>query len=256
MQIRVLDERLAVARDNVRVQQDSLEIARVRFEAGGTSELDVQQATALLQGHRGDDPAARASRRRQAVDSLCVLLGVPPSELAQQLGGEPAHVPQAPCDDGRRHPGRPAAAAPDVRARRAGRAPRRARASASPTADCCPRFQLVGSVGLQRRRRPRNFFEGRSFAASTGPAFDWPILNYGRLINDVRLQDATFQELVVAYANTVLTAQQEVEDALVGYLRGSRAGRSSRPRASRRRRAPSTSRWSSTARAPPTSRRC
>ena len=40
------------------------------------------------------------------------------------------------------------------------------------------------------------------------------------MINDVRLQDATFQELATAYSNTVLVAQQEVEDALVGYLRG------------------------------------
>ncbi len=94
VQIRVLDERLAVARDNVRVQQDSLGIARVRFEAGGTSELDVQQATALLKDTEATIPQL-GIETRQAVDSLCVLLGLPPSELRERLEGAP-RVPQVP----------------------------------------------------------------------------------------------------------------------------------------------------------------
>ena len=46
------------------------------------------------------------------------------------------------------------------------------------------------------------------------------MLNYGRLINEVHVQDATFQELVATYGDTVLRAQQDVENALVGYARG------------------------------------
>jgi len=65
-----------------------------------------------------------------------------------------------------------------------------------------------------------NFFEGHSFESFGGPRFDWPILNYGRITNAVRVEDATFQELAATYANTVLRAQQEVEDAVAGYLRG------------------------------------
>ncbi len=87
-------------------------------------------------------------------------------------------------------------------------------------AELLPSLQLVGRVGLSAEEAGK-LFEGASFAATTGPSIDWPILNYGRLINDVRLQDARFQELLVSYSNTVLTAQAEVEDALVGYLRGS-----------------------------------
>ena len=51
-----------------------------------------------------------------------------------------------------------------------------------------------------------------------GPSFQWNILNYGRLRTNVRVQDARFQELVLAYQNTVLQAQQEVEDSLVAFL--------------------------------------
>lgn len=51
------------------------------------------------------------------------------------------------------------------------------------------------------------------------PQFKWDILNYGRLLNNVRLQDARTQELVATYQNRVLTAAREVQTALRGFLR-------------------------------------
>jgi NodT family efflux transporter outer membrane factor (OMF) lipoprotein len=217
VRIRVLDERLAVASDNVVVQQNSLEIARVRFEAGGTSELDVQQATALLKDTEATIPQLGIDMR-QAVDSLCVLLGLPPTDLARELGGT-GHVPQVPATIAVGIPADLLRRRPDVRRAELAAAAQSARIGVS-TAALLPSFQLAGSIGL-RADDFAKLFEGRSFEASTGPAFDWPILNYGRLVNNVRLQDATFQELAVSYANTVLAAQQEVEDALIGYLLGS-----------------------------------
>jgi NodT family efflux transporter outer membrane factor (OMF) lipoprotein len=216
VRIRVLDDRLAVARENVSVQQQSLEFARVRFEAGGTSELDVQQATTLLRDTEATIPQLGIDLR-QAIDSLCVLLGLPPTELAQQLGGK-GRVPQVPTTMAVGIPADLLRRRPDVRRAEWAAAAQSARIGVS-TAELLPSFQLAGSIGL-RAEDAAKFFEGRSFEASTGPAFDWPVLNYGRLVNNVRLQDATFQELAVSYANTVLIAQQEVEDALTGYLRG------------------------------------
>jgi outer membrane protein TolC len=55
--------------------------------------------------------------------------------------------------------------------------------------------------------------------ANMGPTFQWNILNYGRILNNVRFQGARFQELVAAYQSTVLTAAQEVENGLVTFLR-------------------------------------
>jgi outer membrane protein TolC len=52
-----------------------------------------------------------------------------------------------------------------------------------------------------------------------GPGFTWSILNYGRITNNVRSQDARFQQALVNYENTVLKAAQEVEDALIGFLK-------------------------------------
>jgi len=200
--IRTLDERLTVAVDNVRVQQESLDIARVRFEAGGTSELDVQQAATLLHDTEASIPQLELLRRG-SIDSLCVLLGVPPQALPEVTVGIPADLLR------RR---------PDVHAAEMRAAAQSARIGVA-SAELLPSFQLVGSLGLSADSA-RKFFEGHSFQAVAGPAVTWPILNYGRLINDVRLQDATFQQLAIEYSDTVLVAQKDVEDALAGYLRG------------------------------------
>ena len=50
------------------------------------------------------------------------------------------------------------------------------------------------------------------------PSFQWKILNYGRIVNNVRLQDARLQEKVLQYQQTVLTAGREVEDALAAFI--------------------------------------
>ncbi|MEE9551749.1 MAG: TolC family protein, partial [Gammaproteobacteria bacterium] len=46
----------------------------------------------------------------------------------------------------------------------------------------------------------------------------WDIFNYGRIKNNVRVQDARLQQLLVNYQNVVLEAAREVEDALVGFI--------------------------------------
>ena len=47
-------------------------------------------------------------------------------------------------------------------------------------------------------------------------------MNYGRIVNNVRVQDAAFQALITNYQNAVLTAQREVEDGLIGFLNAQR----------------------------------
>ncbi len=214
--IRVDDERLAVARDNVRVQADGLRIANVRFQAGGTSRLDVEQARTLLRDTEATIPQLEIALR-QSADSLCLLLGVPPQDLTAVLGG-PGRVPDVPDSVTVGIPADVIRRRPDVRNAERAAAAQSARIGVA-EADLLPAFQLVGSVGLSAADAAK-FFAGRSFTGSTGPAVTWPILNYGRLRNNVRLQDATFQELATDYANTVLVAQRDVEDALTAYLRG------------------------------------
>jgi len=56
-------------------------------------------------------------------------------------------------------------------------------------------------------------------AGSVGPAFRWDILNYGRLVNNIRVQQARFQQLAVQYQNVVLRANAEAEDAIISLLK-------------------------------------
>ncbi|NIO12193.1 MAG: TolC family protein, partial [Deltaproteobacteria bacterium] len=83
--IRTLEARLEVARQNVGIQKRSLQITEVRFEAGDVTELDVQQARALLGDTQALIPQLEASRR-QAKNALAILLGILPSEIDAMLG--------------------------------------------------------------------------------------------------------------------------------------------------------------------------
>jgi outer membrane protein TolC len=65
----------------------------------------------------------------------------------------------------------------------------------------------------------KDLFRSTALTGNIGPSFTWNILNYGRILNNVRFQDATFRELVAAYQNAVLTAAQDVENGLVTFLK-------------------------------------
>jgi outer membrane protein TolC len=84
-------------------------------------------------------------------------------------------------------------------------------------ADFYPRFALNGTIGLASEDFS-NLFSPGSFIGTIGPSVRWDILNYGRILNNVRVQDARFQELAYTYQNTVLQAGREAEDAIVAYL--------------------------------------
>ena len=85
-----------------------------------------------------------------------------------------------------------------------------------------PSFSLFGSFGWSVNDSGRDnlgdLFDSNSFRFSTGPSFQWKILNYGRLKNQVRVQDARLEQLLVNYENAVLGASAEVKDAISGFM--------------------------------------
>jgi outer membrane protein TolC len=84
-------------------------------------------------------------------------------------------------------------------------------------ADFYPHIAITGTIGLQAEHLSQ-LFESSSLIGSIGPGISWNILNYGRIANNVRSQDAQFQQAVVNYRDTVLRANEEVENGIVGYL--------------------------------------
>lgn len=218
--LRTLEKRLAIARQNVVVQKKSLQIATARWKGGTTSLRDVEQAKTVLDSTEATIPTLE-SELRQTQNALCVLLGLPPSDLKSLLGTKsdiPAPPPQVavgiPADLIRRRP--------DIRAAEWRAAAQCAQIGVA-KANLYPAFSLSGAFGLQAGDAPpfalANMFDWRSRAASFGPSFQWNLFNYGQITNQVRFQDARFQELIIAYQNTVLQAQQEVENFLIAFLK-------------------------------------
>ncbi len=216
--IRTAEERLRVAARNVGTQKESLRVASVQFKYGETSELDVQQASALLAQTEAQIPTLE-NTKRQAENALAVLLGTTPYAVGAVLGGEGA-IPPAPGEAAVGIPKDLLRRRPDVRAAGLAAASQSALIGVA-VASMYPSFSLAGAFGVASTTLGASsladMFTWQKRAAQAGASFFFPIFNYGRLVNQVRVQDAVFEQAVLNYQNTVLTAQQEVEDGLSAF---------------------------------------
>jgi NodT family efflux transporter outer membrane factor (OMF) lipoprotein len=213
VQVRTFQQRLAYARRNVEIQRVSLRIAEARLKAGKATSLDVKQARSSLAQTEASIPPL-ALGLRQANNRLCVLLGQPPRDLVAGLPDGP--IPSAPPEITVGIPAGLLNRRPDVR-----RALREAAAQSAQIgvaeADFYPQIGVSGFIGYAAADI-RKLFLPASLTGLLLPNFSWKILNYGRIVNNVRVQDARLQEKVVDYQKTVLTASREVEDGLAGFL--------------------------------------
>lgn len=217
--IRTLEAFVQIAKENVEIQKESLNIARARFEGGVTSERDVQQALAELKNTEAS-VFQLDTQLRQAKNALCTLLGLPPSHLEDVLSAT-SGIPTVPSQVAVGIPADLLRRRPDIR-----RAEYLAVAQCAQIgvakADLYPAFSLSGNFGFLAsdvgQFQLGDLTSWKSRTGSIGPAFQWNVLNYGQITNQVRFQDAKFQEALVSYQNTVLQAQQEVENGLVSFL--------------------------------------
>jgi NodT family efflux transporter outer membrane factor (OMF) lipoprotein len=228
--MRTTEERLEVARENVKIQGRSLQIAEVRFKAGAVTELDVTQARSLLRGTEATIPLLE-SDLRQSKNALAILLGKLPGDIDNMLGGS-GLIPQVPGEVAVGIPAELMRRRPDIRAAERALAAQSSLIGVA-KADLYPQFTLFGSIGLQATNKTSGFsnnkstftdlFDNDSLTYFAGPSINWNLFQYGRITNQVRVEDARFQELMVNYESTVLQASQEVEDAMVSFLRSKEA---------------------------------
>ena len=218
--IRSLEKRIEIALQNVGVQREGLKLAEARYRYGTTTQLDVEQAKTVLENTLATVPLLE-TQLRQAKDAIGVLLGLPPAGLKDLLDG-PAEIPVSPLQVVAGIPADLIRRRPDIRSAEYQAAAQCARIGVA-KADLYPAFSLNGMFGfLSTDIEPSSLgdtFKWKSRTYQIGPSFQWNILNYGQITNNVRLQDALFQELLIAYQNTVLTAQQDVEDNLIAFLK-------------------------------------
>jgi NodT family efflux transporter outer membrane factor (OMF) lipoprotein len=217
--VRTAEERIRIARDNVGTQEDSLKIAEARLKYGTATQLDVEQARTSLLNTLASIPTLE-TQRRQAGDALSVLLGMPPSDLSELLAGPPG-IPVSPRQVIVGIPADLLRRRPDIRSAELQAAAQSAQIGVA-KAELFPALSLIGNVSLVSTNlgtfKLSDIWSWGARSIQFGPTVQWNILNYGQITNNVRAQDANFQQLLIAYQNAVLLAQRDVEDNLAAFL--------------------------------------
>lgn len=222
--IRTAEERLRISKEDLQLQQRSYDIVEVLYRNGQSSELDVQQAETLLLSTKATIPDFEITLR-QANHALSTLLGMPPADMSALLGvGSIPLIPEqimvgVPADLVRQRP--------DVRRAELFAMAQNAQVGVA-KANLYPSFSIAGSLGLAAAGSTDTtrtgdsgigeLFRSESLTYSIGPSFVWPFLNYGRIKNNIRVQDARLQQALIQYRETVIQAAREVEDAMVAYV--------------------------------------
>ena len=220
LSIRTTERRLEVARANVGLQEESVRISMAKFDAGAVSALDVEQALTLLHNTRATVYSLEIALQ-QFRNALAVLLGRPPQDLGGLLGA-PQPIPAVDPDIAVGMPQDLIRRRPDIRIAERQLAAQSAQIGFAIT-ELYPQFSINGSIGTSVTTFGENdagdLFTNDTFRYSLTGGFRWNVFNYGRLRSNVRLQDATFQQLLEDYRQTVLSVQAEVENSIVAFLR-------------------------------------
>ncbi|ASK36290.1 RND transporter [Alcanivorax sp. N3-2A] len=214
-ELRGLQQQLAVARHNVQLQSESLEIVDARLQAGRGTEFDTVRARARLDATRAAVPELEASIRAN-MHRIAVLSGQAPTALVDTLAVAeplPPVMPEIPLGT----PGEVLRRRPDIRA-----AERRlAAATASigiATADLYPRFTLGGLIGSVAADGD-DLFTGGAESRRIALGVDWTFLDFGKVRARIDAADADSRAALANYQQTVLNALEETETLLVRYHR-------------------------------------
>ncbi|MDB6065413.1 MAG: transcriptional regulator, Fis family [Pedosphaera sp.] len=213
LQLRGTQQRLAIARTNLATQQDTLQLTESRARAGLSSRADVTRAAAQVAFTTASIPPLETGARRY-IHALSTLLAQEPNALSRELSAEqplPVVPPEVPVG----LPSELLERRPDIRRAERQIAAATARVG-SAKADLFPKFALTGNVGLDSTSSG-SLFNWQSHYFLISPTVTWRIFDAGRIVSNIALQKANQQETVLQYRSTILTALQEVEDALVAY---------------------------------------
>ncbi|MEZ5663845.1 MAG: efflux transporter outer membrane subunit [Burkholderiaceae bacterium] len=211
IELRSLQQRLAIASRNLALQQETAQITRWRVQAGLASSLDQEQAVTALEQTQAQIPALQASVS-QSIHALSVLTGQPPAALQARLE-DARPIPRPPQTLAVSLPAETLRQRPDVdaAARQIEAALARRRAA---DAARYPSLQLSGSLGLSALTLG-GLGSGATVANALLASLSVPLFDGGAARARVDVQDAALEQAALAYRGAVLTALQDVEDALV-----------------------------------------
>ncbi len=210
--VRTLQERIRVTRLNVKTQRGTLGLVRERERVGLVPTLDIRQAELNLATTESVVPQLEAERVA-AINRLSVLLGEPPGALHAELEAVKA-IPGPPEQAPVGLPAELVRKRPDLRRAERDLAARTARIGVA-TAELYPRFSLNGTYAYATVTGDQ--FDSGHKTWSFGPFFTWNLFDGGRVRGLIRVQDAKAEQALVNYERTLLSALEDVENAMTGF---------------------------------------
>lgn len=213
IQLRGTQAELQIARDNLKIAQQSLTLTQQRAAGGVTTDLDVANAAAQLRTTAAQIPPLE-QRESELINAISLLLGQPPNALQAELIQEkpvPPVPPRVPVG----LPSELARRRPDVRQAEAQLHAATADIGVA-VANFYPSVTLNGSVGLQALQ-PWNVFDVNARQYGVGPGITIPIFQGGQLKATLELRKAQQEEAAINYQKTVLSAWHDVDNALTAY---------------------------------------
>ncbi len=220
IELRGLQIRLSIARNNLASQSETLQLTEWRAQAGLVSNQDVEQARSNREQTRAQIPSL-ATSLTEAEHRLDILLGKTPGTLHARLA-ENGKLPTMPASIAVEIPANALRQRPDIRAAERQLAAETARVGMAEAARY-PSFNLSGSIGLEALSADALGNSGAA-ASSLLAGITAPVFDAGRLRSQVHIQDAVREQAQVAYEQAVLNALGDVENALVTLRRNSERG--------------------------------
>ena len=214
LELRGVQDRLAIAMNDVAASEDALELTTLRAERGAVTQLDVVSQRARLADVRAGIPRLEHLRER-LINDLALLLGEQPGALDQRLA-EVREVPAAPAVVGVGIPSELARRRPDIRRAEAQLQAATAEVGVA-VADLYPRFTLTGGF-LQESLQAGDLSEWGARQWHVGPSLYLPIFDGGRRRSAVELRKLQQQQAAIEYQRTVLRAWHEIDNALSAYI--------------------------------------
>ena len=214
--LRTAEARLRIARENARLQKRSFEITERLFKSGESDELDLQQAKTQYLGTLSSIPDLENQILR-ARNALAILIGRPPGPLPelQELLEKEGVIPLIDHAVLQDVPANLLLRRPDVRSAELQVAAQSALIGVA-KADLYPSVTLLGSIGWSATSLPGT---PGGWVLIGGPSVQWNLFDYGRITNNVRVQDARLQQRIVTYQDTVRQAAREADDAATGLIK-------------------------------------
>lgn len=212
IELRGNQQLIEITNANIKDQQDTLHLLQVRYQAGLADQSEIAQAEAELASIQAQIPNYQALIQ-QAIHGLSLLLAKQPNDLSAKLtpvknipSVKQKVLPDLPSDLLKRRP--------DIRYAERQLAVANAQIGIA-TTELYPKFNLSAFLGLQNTKITDMTMLGRSWSAGT--TLTMPIFNWGKINANIRSKEAGYQQQLLNYQKTVLTAFKEVEDALVAY---------------------------------------